>query len=203
MSNKVIITGMGAVSPIGLDVESSFASAKAGKGGIVKATTFDTERTQIYVAGEVKDFDPSKYINKREARRIARFTQYAIVSSMQAWEQSGMGDSEYDADRIGVILGSGMGALDEICLQCRELSDNGPRAVSPMFIPKSIINSAAGMVAIRLGLHGPCYAVVTACSSGAAALGQAYYAIKEGRLDAVLVGGTESTMTELAHKMNF
>jgi 3-oxoacyl-[acyl-carrier-protein] synthase II len=198
MSNKVIITGMGAVSPIGLDVESSFAAAKEGKGGIAKTTTFDTEITQIFVAGEVKDFDPSKYINKREARRIARFTQYAIVASMEAWESSGIADSDYDADRIGVILGCGMGALDEICIQCDELEHNGPRAVSPLFIPKSIINSAAGTVAIMLGLHGPCYAVVTACSSGTDALGQAYYAIKEGRLDAVLVGGTEATMTELA-----
>ncbi len=198
MSNKVVITGMGAVSPIGLDVESSFAAAKEGKGGIVKVTTFDAESTQIFVAGEVKDFDPSKYINKREARRFALFTQYAVVAAMQAWEQSGIADGEYDADRIGVILGCGMGALDEICLQCNELENNGPRAVSPIFIPKCIINSAAGQVAIRLGLHGPCYAVVTACSSGTDALGQAYYAIKEGRLDAVLVGGTESTMTELA-----
>lgn len=198
MSNKVIITGMGAISPIGLDVESSFEAAKAGKCGIAKATSFDTESTQIFVAGEIKDFDPSKYITKREARRIARFTQYAVVAAMQAWELSGIADGEYDADRIGVILGCGMGALDEICLQCNELANNGPRAVSPIFIPKSIINSAAGMVAIRLGLHGPCYAVVTACSSGADALGQAYYAIKEGRLDAVLVGGTEATMTELA-----
>ena len=198
MSNKVMITGMGVVSPIGQNVQESFDAAIAGVCGIVHATSFDTELTGITAAGEVRDFDPSQYINKRESRRMARFTQFAVVSAMQAWEMSGLGESEFDADRVGVILGSGMGALDEICNQHKELMQSGPRSVSSLFIPKSIINTAAGMIAIRLGLHGPCFGVVTACSSGADAIGQAYYAVKEGRLDAVLVGGAESVMTELA-----
>ncbi len=198
MSNRVIITGMGAISPIGLDAEQSFSAAIEGKCGIVEATSFDTEATEIYVAGEIKDFDPTTYISKREARRMARFSQFAFAAAMQAWQQSGMEQSEYDADRIGVILGSGMGGLDVICDQHQELMQNGPRSVSSLFIPKVIINTAAGTIAIKLGLHGPCYGLVTACSSGTDALGQAYYAIKEGRVDAVLVGGAESCMTELA-----
>ncbi len=195
---KVYITGLGAVSPIGKTAEESFASAAAGISGISEAECFDTEQTQIFVAGQVKGFDPAPYISKREAKRMARFTQMAMVAAMQAWEQSGMAESGFDAERVGVILGSGMGGLDVICEQYDELNNNGPRSVSSLFIPKAIINTTGGMIAIRLGLYGPCYSVVTACSSGADAIGQAYYAVREGRVDAVLVGGAESVMTELA-----
>lgn len=198
MSNKVMITGMGAISPIGLDAEQSFKAAIDGVCGIAKATSFDTELTEITAAGEVKDFDPSQYIKKREARRMARFTQFAMVAAMQAWEQGGMTEGEFDSERVGVILGSGMGGLDVICEQYGELTNHGPRSVSSLFIPKSIINTTPGLIAIKLGLHGPCFSVVTACSSGTDAIGQAYYAVKEGRVDAVLVGGAESVMTELA-----
>ena len=198
MGNKVMITGMGAVSPIGYGAKESFEAAIAGVCGIVRATSFDTELTGITAAGEVHDFDPSQYISKRESRRMARFTQFAVVSAMQAWDMSGMGAYAFNADRIGVILGSGMGGLDDICTQHQELLQSGPRSVSSLFIPRAIINTAAGTIAIRLGLHGPCFGVVTACSSGTDAIGHAYYAVKEGRLDAVLVGGAESVMTELA-----
>ncbi|MDD5017587.1 MAG: beta-ketoacyl-ACP synthase II [Eubacteriales bacterium] len=198
MSNKVMITGMGAVSPIGSNVADSFKSAIDGVCGIDKATYFDAEFTGITAAGEVKDFDPSQYISKREAKRMARFTQLAMVAAMQAWEESGMGNSGFNADRVGVMLGSGMGGLGIICEQYDEMKEGGARCVSSLFIPKAIINTTAGLIAIRLGLHGPCLSVVTACSSGADAIGQAYYAVKEGRLDAVLVGGAESTMIDLA-----
>ena len=198
MSNKVMISGMGVVSPIGLNVEEALRSAVDGVCGIELATCFDTELTGISVAGQVKEFDPSQYINKREVRRMAKFTQFAVVAAMQAWEQSGLSDGDYDPERVGVVLGSGMGGLDVICDQYDELKENGPRSVSSLFIPKAIINTAAGTIAIRLGLHGPCYGMVTACSSGTDSLGHAYYAVKEGRLDAVLVGGVESVMAELA-----
>ena len=137
-------------------------------------------------------------MNRREARRMARFTQMAMVAAMQAWEMSGMQDAAYDAERVGVVLGSGMGGLDVICEQYEELRTNGPRSVSSLFIPKAIINTTGGLIAIRLGLYGPCYSIVTACSSGADAIGQAYYAVREGRADAILVGGAESVMIELA-----
>jgi 3-oxoacyl-[acyl-carrier-protein] synthase II len=129
---------------------------------------------------------------------MARFTQMAVVAAAQAWEESGMQDGAFDHERVGVILGSGMGGLDVICDQHEELRTNGPRSVSSLFIPKTIINTTAGTIAIRYGLNGPCFGIVTACASGSDAIGQAYYAVREGRLDAVLVGGAESVMTELA-----
>lgn len=196
MGNKVLITGMGVVSPIGLNVEDAFRAAVNGECGISKAECFDAAYTGISVAGQVKGFDPTAYITKREANRMARFTQLAMVAALQAWEQAGI--SEFDADRIGVVLGCGIGGLDIICRQYDEMKEDGPRTVSSLFIPKAIINTTAGMIAMRLSLHGPCLSVVTACSSGADAIGQAYYAVKEGRQDAVLVGGAESAMTELA-----
>ncbi len=198
MGNKVMITGMGAVSPIGFSAEESFRAAVAGVCGIREATAFDAERTGIRVAGQVAGFDPSQYISTREAKRMARFTQFAVVAALQAWAQSGIEGGNYDSERVGVVLGSGMGGLDVICEQEEELRKNGPRAVSSLFIPKAIINTAAGTIAIRLGLHGPCFGMVTACSSGADAIGHAYYAVKEGRADAMLVGGAEAVFTELA-----
>lgn len=198
MGNEVMITGMGVVSPIGFSAEEAFKAAAAGVCGIREATCFDTEYTGIRAAGQVLDFDPSQYITGREAKRMARFTQFAVFAAHQAWEQSGIEDGNFDAERIGVMLGSGMGGLDVICEQVEELRVNGPRAVSSLFIPKAIINTTAGVIAIRLGLHGPCLSVVTACSSGADAIGQAYYAVREGRADAMLVGGAESVMVALA-----
>ncbi len=198
MGNEVMITGMGIVSPIGFSAEEAFKAAVTGVCGIREATCFDTEYTGIRAAGQVMDFDPSQFITSREAKRMARFTQFAVFAAHQAWEQSGIKNGNFDAERIGVMLGSGMGGLDVICEQVEELRVNGPRAVSSLFIPKAIINTAAGVIAIRLGLHGPCLSVVTACSSGADAIGQAYYAVREGRADAMLVGGAESVMVALA-----
>ncbi len=198
MKNKVVITGMGAVSPIGLDAASSFKAAIDGVCGISLAECFDAELTGIRVAGQVKDFDPAQYITKREQKRMARFTLFAMTAALQAWEQSGMEGSGFDDERVGVILGSGMGGLDTICEQYDELKLNGPRSVSSLFIPKCIINTTAGQISIRLGLHGICLSVVTACSTGTDAIGQALYAVREGRMDAVLVGGAESVMNELA-----
>ncbi len=198
MSHKVMITGMGAVSPIGHSVKECFDNAVKGVCGIRKARCYDTELTGVTCAGEVWDFDPSEYISPREAKRMARFTQLAIAAAAQAWEESGLKDGDYDPVRAAVILGSGMGGLGTICGQQDELRENGSRAVSSLFIPKSIINTTAGMISIRLGLHGPCLGVVTACSSGTDAIGEAYYAIKEGRADIAMVGGAESVINELA-----
>ncbi|MGI6161666.1 MAG: beta-ketoacyl-ACP synthase II [Christensenellales bacterium] len=198
MSREVYITGMGAISPIGHSAASSFEAAANGVCGIARPTLFDAELTEISVAGEVKDFDPTVYIKSREAKRMARFAQFAVSAAVQAWEDGGIAGSDYDSGRIGVVLGSGMGGFDVICEQHDELRDAGPRAVSSLFVPKSIINCAAGLISMRLGLHGPCYSIVTACASGSDAIGHAYYAVKEGRLDAVLVGGAEAAMAELS-----
>lgn len=195
---EVFITGIGAVSPIGMNARDSFSAAVAGKSGISTPEQFNSELTQIFAAGQVKDFTPEPYVNKREAKRMARFTQMAIVAAAQAWEEAGLRPEDYDPERVGVVLGSGMGGLDVICEQYAELVNNGPRSVSSFFIPKAIVNTTAGLIAIRYGLNGPCYSVVTACASGADAIGQAYYAVKEGRADAMLVGGAEAVLIELA-----
>jgi 3-oxoacyl-[acyl-carrier-protein] synthase II len=195
---EVFITGIGAVSPIGMNARDSFSAAVAGKSGISTPELFNSELTQIFAAGQVKDFTSEPYVNKREAKRMARFTQMAIVAASQAWEEAGLKPEDYDPERVGVVLGSGMGGLDVICEQYAELVNNGPRSVSSFFIPKAIVNTTAGLIAIRYGLNGPCYSVVTACASGADAIGQAYYAVKEGRADAMLVGGAEAVLIELA-----
>ncbi|MEX1307633.1 MAG: beta-ketoacyl-ACP synthase II, partial [Eubacteriales bacterium] len=148
-----------------------------------------------YVA-EVKNFDASKYITKREMRRLDRFCQFAVFAGMQAWEAAGI--TEFDPYRAGVILGSGMGGLLTISQQQDILREEGPQAVSSLFIPKSIINIAPGNLAIRLGLHGPCYGVVTACASGTDAIGEAYRLIKSGTADVMLVGGAEAVIDDLA-----
>jgi 3-oxoacyl-[acyl-carrier-protein] synthase II len=198
MGMEVFITGIGAVSPIGMTARESFSAAVAGKSGIFAPEQFSSEITQIFAAGQVKDFSPEPYVGKREAKRMARFTQMAIVAAAQAWEEAGLKPEEYDPERVGVVLGSGMGGLDVICEQYAELVNNGPRSVSSFFIPKAIVNTTAGLIAIRYGLNGPCYSIVTACASGADAIGHAYYAVREGRADAMLVGGAESVMIELA-----
>ena len=195
---KVYITGIGAVSPLGMTARESFSAAADGVCGISAPELFSAETTQIFAAGQVKNFSPEPYVGKREAKRMARFTQMAIVAAAQAWEESGLGEAGFDPERVGVVLGSGMGGLDVICEQQDELRTNGPRSVSSLFIPKTIINTTAGLIAIRYGLNGPCYGIVTACASGADAIGHAYYAVREGRADAMLVGGAESVMTELA-----
>ena len=195
---KVYITGVGAVSPLGMTARESFAAAAKGKSGICAPEQFSSEMTQIFAAGEVKDFTPEPYVNKREAKRMARFTQMAIVAAAQAWEESGLKEAGFNPDRVGVVLGSGMGGLDVICEQYAELTNNGPRSVSSFFIPKAIINTTAGLISIRYGLNGPCYSIVTACASGADAIGHAFYAVREGRVDAMLAGGAESVLNELA-----
>lgn len=196
MANRVVVTGMGAICSLGDNVDTIYSNAKKGVCGIDKIKGINPERIpDIHFCAEVKDFDPSKYIKKREARRLDRFSQFAIYASMQAFENAQL--KEFDPYRVGVILGSGMGGLETICEQQDTLRENGLNTVSSLFIPKSIINLAAANIAIKLGLNGPCYGVVTACASSTDAIGLAYRALKHGELDAVLVGGTESVICEL------
>lgn len=196
MSNKVVVTGMGAVCSLGDNIDTIYQNAKNGVCGIDAAQGFDTDKIiNVHFAAEVKDFDQSRYIKKREARRLDRFSQFAIYAACQAWEDAGL--IEFDPYKVGCIIGSGMGGIKTICEQNETLILNGPSTVSSLYIPKSIINLAVGNIAIKFGLHGPNYGVVTACSSGTDAIGQAYLAIKEGRLDAVLVGGSEAVICNL------
>ena len=197
MANGVVVTGMGAVCALGHHAEDIFKAAKAGVCGIAEGSMFDRDQiTDMRFVAEVKDFDPSAYITKREARRLDRFCQFAVYAGMQAWEQAGL--SEFDPYKAGVIVGSGMGGLNTICEQYDEMMTNGVSAVSSLFITKAIINIAPGNLAIRLGLHGPNYGVVTACASGADAVGQAYRMVKDGIVDIMLVGGAEAVINNLA-----
>lgn len=196
MTKRVVVTGMGAICPLGDNVNTIYENAKKGINGIGKATKFDTEKiNNVHFTAEIQDFDPSEYIKKREARRLDLFTQYAIFAGMQAFADSKL--EEFDPYRVGVILGSGMGGLKTICEQTESMITTGMNTVSSLFIPKTIINLAAGNLAIKLGLNGPCYGVVTACASGTDAIGLAYNAIRNGQVDAVLVGGTEAVICDL------
>ncbi len=196
MTNRVAVTGMGAVCPLGSDIDTIFEQAKSGVNGLGKPTLFDTEKIEnVYFTGEVKEYDLEKYIKKREAKRMDRFAQFAIFAGMQAFEDSEL--KEFDPYKVGVVLGSGMGGLGTICDQHETMILSGMNTVSSLFIPKAIINLAAGNLAIKLGLNGPCYGVVTACASGTDAVGLAYQAVKNGQADAILVGGAEAAICNL------
>lgn len=198
MKNRVVITGMGVVSPIGNDVESFWNNMKQGACGIDFISSFDTsEGYDVKVAAEVKDFDATKYILKKELRRLDRFSQFAIYAAMDAVAQSGLDLETEDLTRIGVIVGSGIGGLATIEDQANRLMTKGPKRVSPFFIPMSIGNMAAGNVAIYTGAKGICTTIVTACAAGTHSIGEAFRAIKLGINDVILAGGSEASVTPL------
>lgn len=196
--SRVVITGTGAVTPLGQDSQSTWQGVKQGRLGISRSERFDTEDIGIYMTGEVKDFDPSSYLKPREARRLDRFSQFAFVSAAEAFKDSGLNTENYDTFKLGVVLGSGMGGLETTNSEYDKMREKGPKAVSPLFIPKSIINLAAGYISLKLGFSGPSIAVVSACASGSDAIGHAYHMIKDGRCDAVLAGGAESVICNLS-----
>jgi len=197
MKKRVVITGMGAVSPIGNDIETFWESIKETKPGIDFITGFDASEIKVSVAGEVKGFDPVQYIDKKEAKRMDRYTQFAIAASKQAFEDSGLEKADYNPERMGVIVGSGIGGLGTIEEQAGKLQSRGPKRISPFFIPMSIVNMASGNVAIALGAKGLCNTVVTACASGTNALGEAFRNLQYGYADIIIAGGTEAAVTLL------
>ncbi|HEX2998894.1 MAG TPA: beta-ketoacyl-ACP synthase II [Armatimonadota bacterium] len=196
MMARVVITGMGAISPVGLNLNETWTNMKNGVNGIASPTAFDPESIGIYAVGEVKNFDPEPVLSKREAKRLDRFSQLAQVAADEAVKDADFMNAGYAPEDVSCILGSGMGGITTILNDYADFLRDGYRAVSPFFIPKSIINLAAGNVAIRYGLKGPCYAVVTACASSTDAIGQAYLAIKYGRSKAALAGGAEATVLD-------
>jgi len=193
---RVVITGMGAVSPVGLNVQETWTNIKNGVSGIARPTAFDADTVGIYAVGEVKNFNPEVAISKREVKRLDRFSQLALVAADEAFKDAGFETAGYDPEDVSVIIGSGMGGITTILEDYSRYLVDGYKSVSPFFITKSIINLAAGNIAIRYGLKGPCYGLVTACSSGTDAIGQAYLAIKYGRSKAALVGGAEATVLD-------
>ena len=198
---KVVVTGMGAISPIGNTVEEFCASLKAGKSGIGPISTYDTTDFDVTIAGEVKDFDPSVWMDKKEARKMARFTLFAVAAASQALTQSGlMGEVDAEGKRpvksdpwkTGIVLGNGIGGFDVISESHKKLFDAGPKRMLPLTIPMMIPNEAAGNISMLYGTKGPAYTQVTACASGTDALGQALDLIRSGRCDVVIAGGTEA-----------
>lgn len=198
MNNRVVITGMGVVSPIGNDVETYWNSLKEGKCGIkMLPEELQIEGTNVHVAGIVTDFEVERYIDKREARRLARFSQFAIYASKQALENAQLNMEEEDASRVGIIIGSGIGALDVIEQETIKLHEKGAKRVSPLFVPMAIVNMAAGNVAIYTGAKGICSSVVTACASGTHSIGEAFRYLKQGFQEVMLAGGAEACITPL------
>ena len=195
---RVVITGMGAVTPLGLTLEESWAAVKADTCGIGPITQYDTTNQKVKLAGEVRDFNPEQYIDKREVRKTDRFVQFALASAAQAMEHSGLVMENENSQRCGVVFASGIGGFSTVQNECLKGNEKGYDRVSPYFIPMAISNMAAGNIAIRFGFHGMCTCPVTACASGTNAVGDAFRQIRDGYADVILAGGTEATITSLA-----
>ena len=193
---RVVITGLGAVSPLGNDIPTLWAGIKAGKNGVAPITKFDSSDFKVHLAAEVKDFDPLEYIEKSEVRKIDLYAQYALAAAHQAMADSDI-EGKIDPTRFGVYIGSGIGGISTIMTEHQKLLDKGPRGISPHFIHMNIMNMAAGRVAIRYGLKGPTLPVVTACATSTNAVGEAMRAIRHGYADAIVAGGSEAAVNGL------
>jgi 3-oxoacyl-[acyl-carrier-protein] synthase II len=194
---RVVVTGLGIVSPVGNTVQEAWSNVLAGKSGVGRVTRFDASRIASKVAGEVKNFDVSQYLSPKEARRMDLFIHYGIAAGLQAWRDSGMQITPENAEQVGVNFGSGIGGLPLIEAMHDELRTNGPRRISPFFIPGSIINMIAGNLSIITGAKGPNLAIVTACTTSTHCLGEAAKSIRLGEADVMIAGGSEGTVTEL------
>ena len=197
MKRRVVVTGMGALSPIGNSVDEMWTNAKNGLCGIDYITSFDTTDFKVKIAGELKNFDPTEYLDKMSARRMARFTQMAVIAAREAVKQSGLDIKFEDAGRCCVNISSGIGGLPVIEDEYEKGQKRTFDKISPLFIPMIISNMAAGTVAIDQGFEGSCQCVVTACASGTNAIGEAFRQIRDGYADVYLTGGTESSISKL------
>lgn len=194
---RVVVTGLGIVSPVGNTVSEAWSALVAGKSGIALVTKFDASALACRFAGEVKNFELEKYIPGKEARHMDTFIHYGMAAGIQAWEDCGLAVSEENADRIGVLIGSGIGGLPLIEETQVEYAARGPRRISPFFVPASIINMISGNLSIRYGLRGPNLAIVTACTTGLHSIGAAGRLIEYGDADVMVAGGAESTVSPL------
>lgn len=194
---RVVVTGLGVISPVGNDIDTFWSALLAGKSGIGPLTSFDASAFDSRIAGEVKGFEPAKYIEAKEIRRMEKFAQYAVAAAKQAVADSQLDVSKEDPQRIGVLIGSGIGSLRIIEEEHKVYLEKGPSRLSPFLIPMLIVNEAAGHVSIALGFKGPNSCVATACASGSHALGDAFRVIQHGDADIMIAGGTESCITAL------
>ncbi len=194
-NRRVVVTGLGAITPIGNNVEDFWNGIKQGKCGIDEITLFDTTNFKAKLAGEVKDYNPEDFLDKKSAKRLDRFSQFAVIASKEAMKDSGISEENTDMTRVGAIISSGIGGLNTIEEQNKNLLEKGPDRISPMFIPTAIVNMATGNVAIELGIKGESYSMVTACASATHSIGEAFRTIRHGYQDAMVVGGTEASIT--------
>ena len=195
---RVVITGLGVVSPVGIGVNNAWANLTAGKSGITRITKFDPTAFASQIAGEVKDFNVENYLPPKDARRMDTFIQYGMVAGIEAFQDCGLEVTEQNAERIGVAIGSGIGGLSLIEATNDTYDEGGPRKISPFFIPGTIINMISGNLSILLGLKGPNVAIVTACTTGTHCIGDAFRMIEYGDADVMVAGGAEAAITELS-----
>ena len=186
---------MGVVSPLGNSLDETWQGIKEGKSGIANITGFDCTDYKVQIAAEVKDFDASQFVDKREARKMARFTQFAVAAAVQAVKDAGLTKETIDADRTGIMLGNGIGGFEIYESSFKKYFESGPARIPPMTVPLLIPNEAAGNISMLLGIHGPSWTLATACASGTDALGNALDMVRSGRVDMCLAGGTEATVT--------
>lgn len=198
MSRRVVITGLGMVSPLGIGVEKTWQALVQGKSGVARITKFDPTGFDTQIAAEVKDFVPENFMEKKEIKRMDIFIQYAMASAMMALEDAQLPITPQNADRVGVVVGAGLGGLTTIESFHKILMEKGPGRISPFFIPALIVNEAPGQISIRFGAKGPNSSVVTACATGNHNIGDAWRMIQRGDADAIIAGGVEATITPLA-----
>jgi len=194
---RVVITGLGLITPLGIGVEENWSALLEGRSGIGTITSFDSSALPVHIAGEVKGFDPADYIEQKEIKKMDRFIHFAIAASQMAMDDSGLKITGANAERVGVVVGSGIGGLPAIEYYHQALLEKGYRRVTPFFIPMLIINLAAGRVSMRFGAKGPNSAVCTACATGTHAIGDAFRIVQRGEADAMIAGGTEAVIAPL------
>ena len=198
MKRRVVVTGLGAVTPVGLNWKEFWSGLLEGKNGIGRISRFDTSNFSVKIAGEVKGLDPSDRIPPKDLRRMDRFAQFAMIASIEAVEDSGLNLLQEDLNRVGVLIGSGIGGLETWEREYRKLMEGGPNRVSPFLIPMMMMNSASGLVSMRLGAKGPNFSTASACASSAHTIGEAYRIIERGDADVMITGGAEAPVTPLA-----
>ena len=194
MSNRVVVTGIGLKTPVGLDREKTWDALLKGTSGIDKISSFDAEEFETQIAGEIVDFQPETIIGRKESRRLDRFAQFAVVATLEALEHASMDIGTEDLDRVGVLVGSGVGGIITLSNQYSVLDKRGPKRVSPFLIPMMLGDMASGQVSMKIGARGPNFSIVSACATGADSIGQAGELIRQGRLDVALAGGTEAAI---------
>jgi 3-oxoacyl-[acyl-carrier-protein] synthase II len=197
LKRRVVVTGLGLITPLGTGVEKTWSALCAGRSGIARITKFDPADQDCQIAGEVKDFEPGDYMDKKDIKKMDAFIHFAVGASLMAVEDAGLKITEENADRVGVYIGSGIGGLPAIEHYHKILLEKGPGRVSPFFIPMVIINLASGQVSIRLGARGPNSCAVTACATGNHCIGDAFRIIQHGEADAMVAGGAEAAITPL------